>query len=491
MAMLDISVVNSALPVIQGEIGATQSEGTWIGTAYLTAEIVVIPLTGWFDRMLGLRRFLLIASIWFVGFSMLCGIAPDLNTMILGRVGQGLAGGAMIPTAMTIMATRLPPAQQAIGMACFAAAALLGPIVGPLLGGWMTEHYSWRYAFFMNLPICAGLVVLLLMGLKHRDGDWQELRRADWAGIAGMVLGLGGLTVLLEEGHREQWFDSGLIRALALVSVTGFALVAAGQRLALRPVIRLSLLRNRSLAAVVCLMLVAGGLMFSTMFAVPQFLATIAGNNALQSGQVIAMAGGTAIFASALFPVLVSRVDVRLLVGGAFLVQAGASLMATHLSPMSDGATFSITMVLLGLGLTLAALPLQQVAISSVPAEDAGEASSLYVVARNMGASVGLAAVASFQDQRLELHHWQLHAGLAANDGAVQGQLAQYAGQWGGGPEGLVAAYRLIDNQVLREALVMSFNDVFMALATATLLVMPMVLLLRPISSARAGGMGH
>ncbi len=491
MAMLDISVVNSALPTIQGEIGATQSEGTWVSTAYLVAEIVVIPLTAWLERLLGLRLFLMAASLMFIGFSMLCGIAADLQTMIIGRVGQGLAGGALVPTALSIIARRLPPHQQAMGMALFASAIIVGPVVGPLLGGWLTENVSWHYAFFMNLPICVALMVLLVVGLPADKGNWGELREADWAGIVGMALALGGLTVLLEEGHREQWFSSSLIRGLAGVTLVGAVLVTWGQMRAKRPVMRLALLADPSLAAVNGLMMTAGALMFSSMFAVPQFLASIAHYNAIQSGQVISVAGVTAIVGAAIYPVLVARLDIRLLVGVAFLVQSSAAYLATHLSAASDGGVFMVTMMLLGAGMTMAALPLQQVALSSVDEENSGDASSLYVVARNLGASIGLAAVASFQDQRLDVHHWQLNAALAANDPAVQQSLTQRAASYGGGPEGLEAAYRALDGQVMLDAVVMSFNDVFLALAVLTLLVAPLALLLKPIDPARAGGMAH
>lgn len=491
MAVLDISVVNSSLPVLQGEIGATQSEGTWVSTAYLVAEIIVIPLTAWLERLLGLRMLLMTAALAFVGFSMLCGVAPDLQTIIVGRIGQGFAGGVLMPTALSIIARRLPPQQQAVGMALFACAVIVGPIVGPLVGGWLTESISWRYAFFMNLPICAGLMVLLIVGLTADKGDLSEFRNADWAGIAGMALGLGGMTVLLEEGHREQWFSSPLIRMLAGVAVVGFGLIAWGQKRSARPVVRLALLRNASLASVIALMLVAGALMFSAMFSVPQFLAVIAQYNSIQSGQVISLAGVTAIVGAGLYPVLVAWVDIRVLVGGAFLVQALAAFVSTRLTASSDGWVFGVTMMLLGGGMTMAALPLQQVALSSVPNEDAADASSLYVVSRNLGASIGLAAVASFQDQRLDVHHWQLQGSLAANDPAVQQALAQKALSFGGGPEGLMAAYRAMDAQVMVDALVMSFNDVFLALSVLTLLVAPLAMFLKPIDPAKAGGMAH
>uniref|UniRef100_UPI0035BBA551 MFS transporter n=1 Tax=Sphingomonas sp. TaxID=28214 RepID=UPI0035BBA551 len=186
MATLDISIVNSALPVIQGEIGASGTEGTWIATAYLVAEIVIIPMAAWLERMLGLRTFLLIAAGLFTAFSVLCGFSTTLPMMIVGRVGQGFTGGAMIPTAQTIIAQRLPPRQQPIGIAAFGVTAILGPVLGPLVGGWLTETISWHYAFFLNVPICAALVTLLLVGLPHEKAKLHLFREADWFGIAGL-----------------------------------------------------------------------------------------------------------------------------------------------------------------------------------------------------------------------------------------------------------------------------------------------------------------
>ena len=188
MALLDISIVNAALPTIQGEIGASGTEGTWVATAYLVAEIVMIPLSPFLVRLFGLRNFLLGAAISFTGFSIMCGISTTLPMMIAGRVGQGFTGGALIPTAMTIIATRLPPSQQPIGTAAFGGTAILGPVLGPIIGGWLTDNYSWHYAFFLNVPVCAGLVLLLLFGLKHEKLRLDQLRHADWFAIAGLSI---------------------------------------------------------------------------------------------------------------------------------------------------------------------------------------------------------------------------------------------------------------------------------------------------------------
>jgi DHA2 family multidrug resistance protein len=487
MALLDTSIVNAALPVIQGEIGATPSEGTWLGTSYLVAEIVIMPLTAWFERLFGLRRVLLVGAVLFTVFSVVCGFATDLETMILGRVGQGLSGGVMIPTGMTILAKRLPPSQQSIGMALFASAALLGPIVGPLLGGWITENASWHYAFFINVPICAVLVLLIVLAVPPDAPGRPASADADWFGVFGIMVALGALTVLLEEGHREQWFESALIWKLAIASVLGFVFVAIGQKNARVPVLRLQLLRDSGLSSVLFMMSVVGVVLFSTLFTVPQFLAGIADYNALQAGLVLSTAGAVSIVGALFYPVLVARVHVRVLVAFAFCFTAAGSLLSSRLTGESDGAHFFYPLMLLGIGTTFSAIPLQQAALSAVNVDDSGEATSMFNISRNIGGSVGLAVLSSVLDQRIAFHHWRLMESIAANDPAAWQRLTEYA-QVTGAPDG---AYRLLDAQVMREALVMSFGDIFYMLGIASLVSLPLVFLLKPIDPERAAGMAH
>jgi len=492
MSLLDVSIVNAALPVIQGEIGATQAEGTWVGTSYLVAEIVIMPLTAWLERLFGLRRVLLFSAAIFTVFSVVCGFATDLVTMIIGRVGQGLAGGTLIPTGMTIMAKRLPPRQQSAGVAMFAAAALLGPIVGPLLGGWITENYSWHYAFFMNVPICAGLVLLILAGMPPERSDLSGLANADWFGVVGIMVGLGSVTVLLEEGHREQWFDSRLIWQLAVASATGFALVAIGQLRAKTPVIKLALLKERGLSVAVFLMAVTGLSMFATLFVVPQFLAAVVGYNAFQSGQALFVMGAVSIAGSLLYPVIIALFDVRIVVGSAFLMLSLGSFLMSRLTADYVGGDFIVPLLVYGAGVTLTALPLQQSAVSAVEVDDSGEATSMFNVGRNVGASIGLAALASFIDQRMEHHHWRLHEALGANDPAVASRLDQLGTLTaGGGSDGLANAYLLLDGQIMRQAMVLSFADIFLVLSIIALMAVPLAALVKPIDAERAKGMTH
>lgn len=481
MATLDISIVNSSLPTIQGEIGASSSEGTWIATAYLVSEIIIIPLTGWLERVFGLRRFLLIAAALFTAFSIVCGLSTSLPMMIVGRIGQGFTGGAMIPTALTIIATRLPPSQQPIGTAMFGLTVIMGPVLGPLAGGWLTEQFSWHYAFFINVPICAILVTLLLIGLPKSRMHLDELINADWLGVVGMVLGLGGITVVLEEGHREQWFESAMIWQLSAVTLLGFIMIGVGQIIARRPVVKLSLLRNRAFAAVFGLSLVLGAVMYGTAYVIPQFLASIADYNAMQSGKIVFLSGIPAMMMMPVFPILVARVDLRLIVGTGIIFLAMSCYLDVSLTAQSRGDDFVLTQLMRGLGTVFCMMFLNQAAISSVPVHEAGDAAGLFNAGRNLGGSIGLALLATLQDERWEYHRWTIHSALGANDLNIQDWVGQQAASYGGGIDGTAAALRSLDGMVMRDALVMAFNDDFMALTISILIVAPLVLLLRPL----------
>jgi len=485
MATLDVSIVNSALPTIQGEIGASGTEGTWVATSYLVAEIVIIPLAAWLERLLGLRTLLLVAAFLFTGFSMLCGVADNLTMMIVGRVGQGFTGGALIPTAMTIIATRLPRSQQPIGNALFGVTAILGPVLGPLIGGWLTENISWHYAFFINLPVGIILITLLLVTMPHQKPQLSELWQADWLGIAGMALGLGGLTIVLEEGQREQWFQSSEIVTLSLVSALGFILLFAGQYFARRPVIRLKLLLDRQFGAVALMGLVIGMMLYGTAFVIPQFLSSIAGYDALQSGRIVLLSGMPSLLLMPFTPLLIRHLDIRIAVSAGLLIMASSCWVDTILTAQSVGHDFIESQLLRGVGTILGFLFLNQAAIASVPREQAGDAAGLFSAVRNLGGSLALAGIATVQDQRVWLHSRRMEESLSANSGQVQDYIGGLAHAIGGQD----AAMRSLAGTIQREALVMTYNDIFTMLAVGIICVLPLVYFLRPLPHGQAVAM--
>jgi MFS transporter, DHA2 family, multidrug resistance protein len=481
MATLDISIVNAALPTIQGEVGASGTEGTWISTAYLVSEIVMIPLTGWFVRTLGLRNFLLICAVAFTAFSVVCGLSNSLPMMIIGRIGQGFAGGALIPTALTIVGTRLPPHQQTQGTALFGMTVILGPVIGPLLGGWLAENVSWHYAFFINVPICAGLVALLLLGLQHEKAHLAGLLRADWLGIFGLTAGLGALTVVLEEGQRERWFESDLILMLSAVSLVGFIALLLSQFIHREPVIRLSILLNRSFGSVFVMVTAVGMILFGVMYMIPQFLATISGYNTEQSGYVLLLGGVPTVLLMPLMPWMLGNVDVRLMVFIGMLAFAAACFVNLNLNADAVGSHFVVGQLLQGVGLAFAMMALNQAAISSVDKEYAGDASGLFNAARNLGGSIGLAIISTFQERRLTFHTETIGSSVTANSPQAQDYMHTISAQLGGGSDAQLQAAGRLAQVVQQQALVMTYNDLFWIFGVIVVCTLPLVFLLKPL----------
>ncbi|THD58942.1 DHA2 family efflux MFS transporter permease subunit [Phenylobacterium sp.] len=491
IASLDISIVNSALPQIQGEVGASGTEGTWISTGYLVSEVVMIPLAAWLSRLLGLRNLLLICGGLFTLFSMTCGLAHDLPTMILGRVGQGFFGGALIPTAQTIVRTRLPPKQIPIGMTLFGLIVLLGPLVGPVIGGWLTESVSWRWCFFLNLPVAGALFTLLLLGLPHERMKLERLVEADWLGIVGMTFGLSCLTVVLEEGQRDRWFESGFIVGLTAVSALGFVLLAVAQATAREPVIKLRLMLNRSYASVILIIVVIGMVLYGVLYVLPQFLSLIAGYNAEQSGRILAISGIPAFLMMPLLPLILGHAPLRLtvLIGlGCFAVSC---FFNTSLTADTGGDHFFFSQLIQGVGQILCFMPLNQASVGSVSREDAADAAGLFNMARNLGGSLGLALLGVFIDRRVESHADAIGQSVTQNSELAQSRIADQAAGFAatnGGDLGAAQtqALRSLAGTIHQQAMVITYAEGFWLLGIALICMAPLVFLLRPPPKAAA-----
>ncbi len=496
LATLDTSIVNSALPTIQGEIGASGTEGTWISTGYLVSEVVIIPLTAWLTRVMGMRTLLLCCGVLFSLFSTVCGLSSSLTLMIIGRVGQGFTGGALIPTAQTIVRTRLPEKQQAVGMSLFGLIVILGPLVGPVVGGWLTETASWRWCFFLNLPVTVALITLLLLGLPHEKPRLALLLRADWIGIVGLTVFLSTLTVILEEGQRERWFESDLIRWLTAASVIGFLTLMAAQATVHDPVVKLRLLLNKSYASVIIIVVAIGAGLYGITYILPQFLSGIAGYNAEQSGKVLILSGIPAMILMPILPRLIGRVDLRVLVTLGLLCFSAACFINIRLTAQDVGSTFVLSQLLTGTGMLLAMMPLNQASVGAVGREHAADAAGLYNMARNLGGSSGLAALGIFIDRRTELHADAIRQSLNANAPLVQERVAGTAANFmQTGTDYAYAQTQALSQlamQIHIQALVMTYSDCFWLAGAVLLGTIPLVLLLRkPPRGAEAAAEVH
>ncbi|HTJ99204.1 MAG TPA: MDR family MFS transporter [Bordetella sp.] len=495
MATLDISITNSALPQIQGSIGATGTEGTWISTGYLMSEIVMIPLAAWLTRVFGLRNFLLGNAVLFAMFSIMCGMSHSLPAMIAGRIGQGFTGGAMIPTAQTIIRTRLPRSQMPIGMTMFGLIVLLGPLLGPVVGGWLAENISWTWCFLVNLPVCVALVALLLGGLPAERPRWPEFFKADWLGIVGLAIGLSSLTVVLEEGQRERWFDSQMIIMLTIVTLVGFVLIGISQISAPKPILRLSLLRNPRYASVIIIVVAVGAGLYGVSYLVPQFLSLIAGYNAQQSGAVMLVAGLPSFLMMPLLPRLLGKVDFRILVIAGLLMFTGSCLLDIGLTAQSVGHDFYGSQLMRGVGQMLALMPLNQASMAAVSREESGDAAGLYNMARNLGGSVGLALIGIVIDRRNTFHDHMLRESLTANSVMGQDHIAASTANWfsqtGDMAYSHMRALGQLAAQIQQQAAVMTYSETFYLLALALLACVPLALLLRTPRGTDTPSAGH
>lgn len=492
MAILDISITNTALPQIQGEVGASRTEGTWIGTGYLVAEVVMIPLTAWLTRVLGLRRLLLTTTIGFVLFSMLCGLSHGLLAMILGRVGQGFFGGALIPTAQVIVRTRLPPRQMPIGMSIFGVIVLIGPVLGPVIGGYLAEEISWRWCFFLNLPVGIALVTLLTLGLPAQKADLSLVAKADWLGIIGMAIAFGCLTVVLEEGQRERWFELSMIIGLSLVALAGFIAMAAAQKTSPDPVIKLALLRSGAFASATFITLVVGAAVYGTTFVVPQFLANIAGYNPRQAGGIMALAAIPVFVLMPVLPRILGRLDTRLMVALGLACFAASCFTDIHLGPDSDGGDFTLSQLMRGVGQILTMMPLNQASMAAIGRENAADGAGIYNMARNLGGSIGLALCGVFIDQRSALHSVTIREAVTANSLLGQARLASDG--LAQGIDAMTARLRVIaqlSGLIEKQAQVMTYDDCFWLLGICLIAIIPVVLLLRAPKAGTALGGGH
>ena len=481
MAILDIQITNASLANIEGAVGASPSEGSWISTAYLIAEIITIPLTGWLGQVIGLKRYLLANSALFLLFSVCCARSDSLDALILSRCGQGFCGGVLIPTAVTVLRTRLPRAQQPVGITLFGLTATLAPALGPTLGGWLTDNLSWHYLFYVNLLPGAVTLVLFSRALDPAPTRWRELRQGDWAGIALMAAGLSSLTVVLEEGQRETWFGSGLIRDLSLVAVVGIAGFVVRELSTRTPLINLRLLGNRSVGTACVLMTVFGAVSLGSVYIIPLYCAQIQGYDPEQIGQVVMWSGLPQLLVFPLMPFLMRRVDPRLLVGTGTLLFAVSCFINTALTQDVGMQQLILPQVLRAIGQPLFAVPLSQLATAGLPPRDTADAAALSSMTRNLGGSLCIAMISTVIERREHFHFSVIADRLTANSVAVQRQVAVLAAQ--GNPADAAMAHRhalaTLAAAVRRQATIMSYSDAFSIIGVTLVLCLSGLLLLR------------
>jgi len=487
MAVLDIQITNSSLKDIQGALSATLEEGSWISTSYLVAEIIMIPLTAWLVQLLSARRLAVWVSLGFLVSSLLCSMAWSLESMIVFRAMQGFTGGALIPLAFTLTLIKLPEHHRAKGMAMFAMTATFAPSIGPTLGGWLTENWGWEYIFYINIPPGLIMIAGLLYGLEKKAAHWQLLKSTDYAGILTLGIGLGCLQVFLEEGHRKDWLESSLIVTLgsiALLSLITFVIVQVSKP---DPLINLGILRNRNFGLSSISSLGMGVGLYGSIYLLPLYLAQIQNYNALQIGEVIMWMGVPQLFLIPLVPKLMKYVSPKWLCTLGFGLFGLASFSSGVLNPDFAGPQFNQIQIIRALGQPLIMVTISLIATAYIQPQDAGSASSLFNILRNLGGAIGIALLATLLDARTKTYFDYLREAIVPTNPQVAERLASMTDRFGND----TAALGKLSEIVHQQAAIMAYNDAFHFVGIALGISMLAILLTRKLPQGLKAGESH
>jgi MFS transporter, DHA2 family, multidrug resistance protein len=482
-AILDIQITNSSLANIEGAIGASAEQGSWISTAYLMAEIVVIPMTGWLGSIFGLRRYLSVNTSLFVAFSIACALSTSLGQLIVFRAGQGFTGGVLIPTAITIVRTRLPKSQQGLGITFFGLTATFAPAIGPTIGGWLTDNFSWHYIFYLNLlpgPVAA---ILQLVALPKQRARWGKVLKGDWFGITAMAIGLSTITYVLEEGQRKEWFESGAIRRLTIISLAGICIFLLRELTAANPFINLRVLGNRTIGASCALTTVLGAVSLGSTYVIPLYCAQIQGYNAEQIGYVVMWSGLPQLVLFPAMPFLMKRFDARILVAIGTLLFASSCFINVNLTHDVGMDQLVLPQLLRAAGQPLFSIPLSQLATAGLPPRETADASALLNMMRNLGGSVGIAMLSTVIERREHFHFSVLAEAMTQNATRTQERIAMLmAGVRSGVADQAMAqaqALMSLAAQVRREAYVSAYSDAFWIVGVGLIISLSAIALLK------------
>jgi MFS transporter, DHA2 family, multidrug resistance protein len=493
MAVLNIQIVNASLADIQGAIGAGIDDGGWISTAYLIAEIVVIPLSGWLAQVFSIRIYLLTNASLFMVFSAACALAQNLPQMIVLRAVQGFSGGVLIPMAFTLIITLLPKAKQPIGLAMFAISATFAPAIGPTIGGYLTENWGWEYIFYVNLVPGALMIGMLWYSLETKPMNLALLREGDWFGIVTMAIGLSALQTVLEEGNKDDWFGSPFIVKLSIVAAVALSAFLWIELTAKKPLLNLRLLARRNFGFGILANFLLGVALYGSVFILPVYLSRIQGYNAEQIGMVLAWTGFPQLLLIPLVPRLMQRFDARIIIGIGFALFAGSNFMNIHMT--NDYATDQLFWpnVIRALGQALVFAPLSAVATAGIEAENAGSASGLFNMMRNLGGAVGIALLQTLLTKREQYHSNVLMQSVSMLEQATQARvekLTQYFISHGviDRIDAARRAYVAIGKIVQKQAFILAFSDLFLLLGAALIVALAASMMLKKPGQLDAGG---
>jgi DHA2 family multidrug resistance protein len=490
IALLDIQIVASSLEDIGGGLSAAQDEISWVQTAYLIAEIVVIPLSGWLTRVFSTRWLFTASAAGFTAASMLCGLAWDIQSMIVFRALQGLLGASMIPTVFTSSFYYFPGPRRVYSAAVVGGIASLAPTLGPVIGGWITDTLNWHWLFYVNLVPGILITVLVAMMVRIDEPDFRLLKQADYAGIVLLALGLGTLEYVLEEGTRWNWFDDATIRACAWIAGISLVLFVFRSLTYRHPVMDLTALANRNFALGCFLSFVTGVGIFTTIYLTPLFLDYVRGYSALQTGEAIFSTGIASLIGMPFYILLARKFD------GRWLMMFGLALFGLAMWSYSfithdwGGTQLFLPQFLRGFPQVFAVAPAVTLGLGSLPPARLPYASGLFNMMRNLGGAVGIAVSAAIINDRTNLHFVHIASRLTPGNVPMDRLLGDMATRYGGLPgaldDGRVAALKKLWELAYREAATLAYADAFRVIMLAFIVATLLVPLMRGVVPPKA-----
>jgi len=485
IVIIDTSVVNVSLDHIRGSLSAGIDEATWAITSYFAANAIIIPMTGWLSRFFGRKRFLIFSVALFTLSSLFCGLAWSMQSLVFFRILQGLAGGSLQPISQSILLETFPPHQHGTAMAIFGVGIMFGPIVGPVLGGWITDTWTWRWIFYINIPI--GIISILMALLFIHDPHYMKRAkmRIDYWGLVLLAVWVGCLQMILDRGRTVDWFSSEFIIWLSILSATSLILFIIVELFAEHPIVNLRALKNFSFSLGNVIMFFVVFNLYGSIVLLPIYLQTLMGYTATLAGIVLAPGGIAALITMPIAGVLVNRINPKAIIAFGVVMLSYSTLLMSMFNRMADFNTILLPRIFMGIGMGLIMIPLFTLSLSHIRKEEMGNATSIFNLVRNLGGSFGVAVATTILTRRAQFHQSRLVDHLTPFDmnyvwsSQQTAKILQYKGL-----EPALAhkgGLGVIYETLLNEAYMMSFNDVFYIIAVMSILLLPLVLFMKYI----------
>ena len=487
MEVLDTSIANVALPHIAGNLSAGQDESTWVLTSYLVSNAIVLPLSGWFSGLIGRKKFYMTCVAIFTVSSFLCGLAPSLGVLVVFRILQGVGGGGLQPSEQAILNDTFPLEKRGMAFAVYGLAVVVAPTIGPWLGGWITDNFSWRWIFYINVPV--GMISLLLTNFLVSDPPYMKKAnmkagfRIDYIGIGLISLGLGSMQIILDKGQREDWLSSNFIRVFFVLMLTGLIAGILWELREKEPVVDLRMLKDRNFAIATTAMFFLGFVLYASTVLIPQLLQQLLGYTAQLAGMALSPGGAVIMCMMPVVGILVSKVDTRILVTFGCIVSASALFVMAGWDLGLDYGHAVRARMLQSFGLAFLFIPINVAAFAYVPKEKSNMGTGIINLARNIGASVGIATVTTMLDRRAQFHQSRLMERVndfsAAYHNTLNGMQVKLVAAGSTAAHASAQAHGMIYGTIQRQAVMLAFIDNFKMLGVIFLAVIPVLMLMR------------